>query len=174
MEGEWNPSIPPPTFDHQGTLPIPSALLLPALAAAHGQPQLVARLRHGFGLAEEGLRQLAGLGLQLHLAEGPEPTRPEWPKILFHIDAAPNGRVVANQWELEDLGSDWYGTLEDAQHQNGRKLQFAGRGGVGIRNVPVISGPPPAVSEADQDAKAALIAFWRMTNKWPLNEEPAE
>lgn len=108
------------------------------LEASHASsPQATAKALRAFALVEEGLKELGALGHPLHLAEGPGAPLAPWPRLLFHVSAAPNGRLVASPWEAEELGPDWYDTLAEAQGADGRAQQFSGRGGVHRRALPV-------------------------------------
>lgn len=42
----------------------------------------------------EGLKQLRALGFDLSLVEAPAAARQEWPKMFYHSELAPLGRVV--------------------------------------------------------------------------------
>lgn len=120
-------------------------------AEHHQSSQKVAEIELACHQAENALQLFARLGHQFHLAPGPEPEADGWPKILFHVDSAPNGRLVRNEYEAEELGDGWFDNLNDAQHNYGMKTQFAGRGGVGLRSLPVASGPATeATSMAEQ------------------------
>ena len=123
------------------------------LGELHHRPQASVEFTLAFREIEAGLAVMARLGYLYHLEPGPQPAEDEWPRLMFHVDAAPNGRLVQSRYDLPDLGDDWYLTLEEAQHADGLKTQFAGRGGIGSRNLPVVvewSGPP---SNHEADAK---------------------
>jgi hypothetical protein len=62
--------------------------------------------------------------------------------MMFHVNAAPNGRMVLSEYELYDLGEGWCNSLEEAQVRDGIMAQFAGRGGVSRRSLPVLTGNP--------------------------------
>ena len=113
------------------------------LAQHHAKPQEVARVGHAFRAIAEALAELSSLGHPFHLAEGLAVEGEIWPRLYFHIKAAPNGRLVHSQWDLADLGSGWFPTLEQAQHSDGMETQFAGRGGIGRRDVPMVIEQPP-------------------------------
>lgn len=127
------------------------ALQTRLLATHHSKPQTQELVRGALALVAEGLRRLEALGLQFHLDPGPGSVGDEWPRMMFHVDAAPNGRLVRSRWELADLGPGWFNTLEEAQHADGVATQFAGRGGIGRRDLPVpiqiqsetLMGPDP-------------------------------
>ena len=78
----------------------------------------------------DGLADLARLGHLHHLEPGPEPFRDPWPRVMFHCDSAPNGRVVGSYHEFIDLGPGWYPSLGEAQHADAVATQMAGRGGL--------------------------------------------
>jgi hypothetical protein len=114
------------------------ALLERLRAEFHGKPQQLAMVEAAVTNVDTGIATLAALGHSFHLALGPAPPQDEYPKLVFHVKSAPNGRLVRSRWELADLGEDWYPSLEAAQHADGVRAQFAGRGGVGNRNLPVV------------------------------------
>lgn len=124
------------------------------MAEHYGKPQNLSRIEYEFARLGEALAALAVLGHQYHLVDGPDgPAEREeiWPRIYFHVSAAPNGRVVASKWELDELGPGWFPTLEAAQHTDGMETQFAGKGGVGRKTVPaVVPGSEPAVDSLDE------------------------
>lgn len=130
-------------------------LLRQQLFAEHGSDQqAVARIEHALRLAEEGLRELGALGHQFHLAPGAQPKQSAWPRRVFHI-GCPGGRVVHSQFDIVELGADWFDTLAEAHHSHGLRAQFAGRGGVTIGGLPaVMPAATPASSRPapnDQD-----------------------
>lgn len=115
------------------------------LEAEHfARPQNVARITRAIGHVREGLDELARLGHPFCLIPGIEPTTdPDdlWPQTWFHMDTAPNGRIVRDRWQLETLGDGWCKTLAEAQHMAGKSAQFAGRGGIRSRNLPAVIKP---------------------------------
>lgn len=115
------------------------------------KPQTLMRMDHAFKAIEQGLGELASMGHPFHLEAGTAPVEEfPWPRVYFHVDSAPNGRMVASPWELAELGAGWFPTLQEAQHDDGMKTQFAGRGGVGRRDLPtVVAGAPAAVESLD-------------------------
>ena len=134
-------------------------------AERHGESQVCHEITHGLALVEEGLKMLGRLGYQLHLEEGPPVELSAWPKVMFHAKSAPNGRVVNSRWDLEELGDGWFDTIAEAQHWDGVATQFAGRGGVSRRDLPMVigtgtgNGPHTPVDNTD------LIEAWkRMRN----------
>lgn len=44
--------------------------------------------------------------------------------------------MVWGEAEAAELGAGWFETLADAQHDSGRRVQYAGRGGVGLNGLP--------------------------------------
>ena len=104
----------------------------------HSQPQRLAIAERALASIAEGLRDLAGLGLLAHLAPGPAPVEPEWPRVLFHADAAPNGRLVRDQWEASELGPGWAESFNEAAHGAAVDYQYAARGGVQRRGLPAL------------------------------------
>jgi len=113
-----------------------------------------------------GLNFLSRLGHRYHLEPGPAPEVDDWPKVMFHVEAAPNGRVVNGPTEARELGSDWFFTLQEAQHAEGMRAQFAGRGGIGDRSVPMILGQVGVQPEKPLEPKdnSAVITAWKKEN----------
>lgn len=74
------------------------------------------------------LGELAAMGHPLHIEEGyVPPPPPGWPKAVFHLHAG--ARIVRDQFELEELGEDWFPTMEEARHAAGLRKQYQ-RGGI--------------------------------------------
>jgi hypothetical protein len=115
---------------------------------------------------DDGLGTLARLGHRYHLVLGPPPEVEDWPKVMFHVEAAPNGRLVSSDFERHELGYGWYFTLGEAQHVEGYRAQMAGRGGVGDRSVPMIPGQVGVQPEQPLTPKdnSAIIAEWKASN----------
>lgn len=140
--------------------------LMPRLQALHHHnPQAVMTVSAAVAEVEHGLGLLARLGHVYHLEPGPSYSLPEWPRLLFHVQAAPNGRVVHSWWEARELGVGWWPTLQEAQHKEGVRAQFAGRGGIGDRSLPMLvdggpAGPRPDWGPAIKDNKA-IIQEWK-------------
>jgi hypothetical protein len=110
---------------------------------------------------EEGLAQLAGLGHPLHIEEGyTAPPKPEFPKVVFHM--MQGQRVVNCQADLEELGSDWYPTMDEAKYAAGMTKQMQ-RGGIFSRALPSIfrrtREDESAVEEMDRTAREAHRRF---------------
>ena len=122
----------------------------------------IEEVRHGLGL-------LAKMGHIYHLHPGVSYALPEWPKILFHITSAPNGRVVNSIWEALELGYGWWPTLQEAQNKEGVRAQFMGRGGVGDRALPMLAdggplGPRPEGPRIPNDNRE-IIDEWKRRAK---------
>lgn len=120
--------------------------LMSRLQAQHyASPQEVQLVLSSLRDIESALNALTRLGHVYHLEPGPPYELPEWPRVLFHVTSAPNGRVVRSSWEAIELGYGWWPTLEEAQQKEGIKTQFRGRGGVNDRALPmVMDGGPPS------------------------------
>jgi len=113
--------------------------LLPRLQAQHHHDlQAVQNIINAVAEVERGLNVLAKYGHVLHLEHGAAYHIPEWPQVLFHVHAAPNGRVVNSSWEALELGEGWWPTYQEAQYKEGVRMQFRGRGGVGDRSLPML------------------------------------
>jgi len=108
------------------------------LQSLRTHPQELARLDRALAMAEEGLQVLSSMGHTYHLEPGPGKPLAEWPRRMYHITAAPNGRWVGSEYELWDLGPGWCDTLSEAQHRDGYAQQMAGRGGVNRRALPTL------------------------------------
>jgi hypothetical protein len=92
------------------------------------------------------LQTLMSMGFPLHIEEGPPPTIPlEWPKMVFHIRAG--SKQVNCQADLEELGPDWYPSMEDARQAAGMAKQWQ-RGGIFSKSLPapigLVPDTPPA------------------------------
>ena len=98
---------------------------------------------------EDAIQRLAGMGCVLHVEEGPAPPLLEWPRLVFHIRQGQ--REVRCQADLDELGEDWYGSMEEARQAAGMAKQWQ-RGGVFTKSVPAPIGAstsefvPPAPS----------------------------
>lgn len=120
------------------------------LQAEHpGDPRTLAYLEKAFELGREALDIFAQFGHKFHLAPGPGTASTEWPKMMFHVEAAPNGRMVRDEYELYDLGDGWENSLEDAQVRDGIMAQFTGRGGVNRRSLPSVLPGEGVTSKLD-------------------------
>lgn len=131
-----------------------------------GKSQEEEKIRRAIHSAEEALSQLSALGHIFHLEEGPGASYAAWPKILFHISSAPNGRVVNSPWDAEDLGPGWYETSEAAQTAHGIEVQFALRGGIHRRSLPSVIGPgvSPDDKLAEKSVQSEKIKALRAAN----------
>lgn len=94
----------------------------------HERPQHTALIDRSFALVREGLQQLASLGHQFHLAEGPAPEKPRWPRMVYSLDH-PRGFFCLCQQDFEFLGEGWYDTLDEVKLAAAIKEQYKGRGG---------------------------------------------
>lgn len=137
--------------------------LLQHLQAEHpNDAQLCGRLERAVRLLREGCEELERAGHQFHLEEGQGAPWPEWPRMMFHSDAAPNGRLVRSRWEAGELGPGWFFTLADAQHWDGTEAQWAGRGGVPRKSLPALLPGASALNSFDPVAeRARIIAEFR-------------
>lgn len=109
------------------------------LLAEHSlHPQDTARIEKACSETQAGLDELARLGHRFHLVEGLEPSAPGWPKIMFHVNYPPQGRLVYGPEWLVDMGPGWFETLAEARQASGLHTQFAGRGGVKSANLPMV------------------------------------
>jgi len=138
-----------------------SALRTRLAALHHHEPQIAMSVEHAIRELESGLGTLAKYGHPMHLDEGHEVQSLGWPRLLFHVDSAPNGRLVNSEWDARDLGPDWWPTLAEAQHADGVKTQFAGRGGVQGRSLPVVIPQTELHSEDDAERVARMIEEWK-------------
>lgn len=124
-------------------------------------PQRAHKAKNALLQIEDGLAQLAGLGHPLHLEEGyTPPPKPEFPKVVFHI--MQGQRVVNCQADLDELGSDWYATMDEAKHAAGMTKQMQ-RGGIFSRALPSMfrrsKEDETALEEMDRVAKEAHRKF---------------
>lgn len=101
----------------------------PLLAAHSGRPQEMAQISEALAEGERALATLARLGHQFHLKPGPGEPPALWPRLMYHVDYAPNGRVIRDEHDHAMLGVGWYDTLEAAQHAAGADTQMTSRGG---------------------------------------------
>lgn len=140
--------------------------LTPRLQASHHHdPQACQVIQSALAEIQHGLDLLTRLGHVYHLEPGPPFDLPPWPKILFHVESAPNGRVVNSYWEAADLGPGWWPTLTEAQQREGIRAQFAGRGGIGDRSLPMLvdggpAGPRPEPIHTPTD-NSSIINDWK-------------
>jgi hypothetical protein len=140
--------------------------LLPRLQALHHHdPQACMTISVAISEIEHGLGLLARLNHVLHLETGPAYHLPKWPRLLFHVTSAPNGRTVNSWWEADELGPGWWPTLWEAQQREGIRAQFRGRGGIGDRALPMLADNGPAgprpVGEIPPKDNAEVINQWK-------------
>lgn len=112
-------------------------------SAYHEQPQKTARIDRALELIREGIGELCSLGHVCHLAEGEAPPR-GFPRMMFHLQAAPRGHPVYCQEDIELLGEGWFPTLDEAKHSAGMEHQYRRGGIIPRRALPAItldSGP---------------------------------
>lgn len=112
-----------------------------SLAAQHpNEPQKLRLVELAVSQAREAIEHLTRMGHPFHLAPGPQPADLwSWPRVYWQADG--RSRPVYHPHDLVDLGPSWFPTLEEAQQARGRALQFAGRGGIRDRNLPVVWQP---------------------------------
>ncbi len=141
-------------------------LLADHLAAAHGSDyQSIHRVRTAVQQAQEAITTLGVLGHHYHLEEGPPPPQQEWPRYMFH-ERCPEGLLVHGPEQQAELGDGWRQSLAEARQAHGLKVQFAGRGGVKLTDLPaVILGQDPEGQQLSRDeriakARSALEEFW--------------
>lgn len=111
------------------------------------QPQITASIDLAIAETRSGLDGLARLGHRFHLVEGPPPAdlpaHSDFPRLVYHLLAAPSGYLVRCQQDLELLGEGWFDTLDEAKHADGMGEQFK-RGGIFPK-----SGLPALVPESE-------------------------
>lgn len=117
------------------------------LAQHSGRPQELMALDHGLRDAESGLAVLARMGHLFHLEPGAGEPFGEFPRLVFHSTSAPNGRLVADEFELWDLGYGWFDSLEEAQLADGYAAQMRGRAGRQRPGLPAVLVPGPSMEE---------------------------
>jgi len=144
-------------------------LLTRLQAEHHHDPQGFATVTLAINEIERHVNLLNRLGHVFHLEYGPAYDIPEWPKILFHVHAAPNGRIVNSQWEAIELGPGWWPTYDEAQYKEGVRSQFRGRGGIVDRTLPMLmDGPPmprfdPTLPTSNTAGNKEIIDEWKRT-----------
>src|SRR5262245_20889367 len=97
------------------------------------------------------LRDFAGMGHPLHVEEGYQPPPPPgWPRAVFHLYQG--ARAVNCQADLDELGDDWYPTMEQARYAAGYAKQMQ-RGGIFDRAMPTtLSQTPQQIQQNLADA----------------------
>jgi len=114
-------------------------LLRDKLTSLHpDRPQAQRTIELALAEVHSALTRLSSLGHHFHLEEGTAEQVREWPRVLYHLESSPCGRVVNSHWDYEELGPGWYGSLAEAKYHAGLEAQFAGRGGVRVPNLPMI------------------------------------
>jgi hypothetical protein len=141
-------------------------LLADHLAAKHGSDyQSIYKVRVAVRQCEEGLIVLGQLGHHYHLEKGPPPPQQEWPKYMFH-ERCPDGLLVHGPEEAQDLGDGWRPSLAEARQAHGLRMQFAGRGGVKLTDLPAVilgqdaEGQKLTREERILSARNALEQYW--------------
>lgn len=111
------------------------------------------RARMALAELDRLLGELASLGHPLHVEEGyVPPPPPGWPRAMFHLYAPP--RVVNCQADLDELGDDWYPTMEEARHAAGVTKQMQ-RGGIFDKALPsTLSQTPQQVQQNLEEESA--------------------
>lgn len=106
---------------------------------------------------DKAIAALAAHGFPLHVVEGPPAVAlQEWPKMVFHIRCGE--RTVQSQYELDELGDDWYPSMDEARHAAGMTKQFQ-RGGIFDKALPAMPDlmPLPRADAAPHDGAAAAL-----------------
>lgn len=113
------------------------------------------------------LLELAGLGHPLHIEEGYiPPPPPGWPKAMFHILAG--ARTVNCQADLDELGEDWYPTMEEARHAAGLTKQYQ-RGGIFDKALPqMLTQTPQQIQQSIADEIARKESVRKFANDMRL------
>jgi hypothetical protein len=128
------------------------------------EPQKSHRAREALRQIEDGLAALASLGHPLHIEEGyTPPPKPEWPKVMFHMTQG--SRLVSCQADLEELGDDWYPTMDEAKHAAGIAKQNQ-RGGIFQRALPsLFKKGPEEETAAEEMTRVANEAHRKFVNE---------
>jgi putative ubiquitin-RnfH superfamily antitoxin RatB of RatAB toxin-antitoxin module len=130
-------------------------------------PQNAMKARMALQQIEEGLAQLTALGHPLHIEEGYQPPpRPEYPKVKFHL--LQGQRVVHNVGDEDELGEDWYNTMDEAKHAAGMTKQMQ-RGGIFSRALPSIFRR----TSEDETALEEMNRVARETHRKFVNDQRA-
>jgi hypothetical protein len=123
------------------------------------------------------LGDLAGMGHPLHVEEGyVAPPPPGWPRAMFHLYAP--ARVVHCQADLDELGPDWYPTMEEARHAAGMAKQMQ-RGGIFDRALPSMLTQTPqelarrVLEDRDRrEQQKQFVADARLANRSAFQANP--
>lgn len=146
------------------------------LHAQLASPQNTLRAERALRELEEALGALSAMGHRLYVTEQPIPDLAEWPRMVYHLEAAPQGRYCPDIWAFWDLGPDWFFTYGDAQHASGMRAQMAGRGGVFTSGLPAPTNLIPSPDDS-AERKAELIRQFRESQraqKESTNASPEE
>lgn len=131
------------------------------LADWPNDPQRAYKAQAALRSAEDALQTLASLGHPLHIREGSAPALvAEWPRMVFHLRAGE--RTVNCQAELEELGPDWFPTMEEARHSAGLIKQYQ-RGGIFDKNLPA-NPPSPEERRLMEAARQEEISAEKAAN----------
>jgi hypothetical protein len=87
---------------------------------------------------ELAVTKLGALGHYVHVREGIAPPE-EWPKALFNRFGYQ--KVVYCQADWDEIGPDWYESLEEARKAHGLDKQME-RGGIFKQNLPDVVRSP--------------------------------
>jgi len=99
------------------------------------------------------LLELASLGHPLHVEEGyVTPPPPGWPRAVFHLYQGI--RAVNCQADLDEMGPDWYPTMEEARQAAGLAKQWQ-RGGIFDKSLPsTLTQTPQQIQQTIADEAA--------------------
>ncbi len=119
-------------------------------------PSLALKLDSAMREIEQAMGVLSAAGHHFHLGLGHSP-HVEYPKYVYHY--VKGQKLVRSEWELKDLGPGWFPSLRDAQYAEGLDVQFAGRGGVRRRQLPLPAEPEAHFVETSSNEER--IAAWK-------------
>lgn len=123
------------------------------------RPQITAQVDLAIAETKSGLAGLARLGHQFHLVEGPaapeHPLHADFPRLVYHLLAAPSGYLVRCQPDLDLLGEGWFDTLDEAKHADGMGEQFK-RGGIFPKSGLPALVPDSELTELDRRRRNGL------------------
>lgn len=135
------------------------------LARHSGKPQELMHITKAIDELEHAFQELTRFGYVYHLVAGPGEKFADWPRMMFHLNSAPNGRLVASEFELWDLGDGWCDSLEEAQIRDGFVHQFRGRGGRQRPGLPMVIIKMPSVEEVLAEKAAVYRKFREERNR---------